>query len=334
MRAAVFERAGQALAIETVDDPKPGAGEVVIKIHRCGICGTDLHLTSGHAFDFQPGTVLGHEYAGEIVEVGSGVEGFKAGDRITALPSKGCGHCAACTAGNPVLCHHSSGLFGGFGEYLKVPTANAVKLPSTLSLADGALVEPLAVGLHGVAIAAIQPGARVLVQGAGAVALATILWAKRLGAGRIVATSRAQRRAALALEMGADVFVQSGDDEAQEVVEALGGPPQVVFECVGVPGFLQKAIQQVDTFGKVLSMGFCIEPDAIMPALAAMKGVQFTFPIGYTMTEFQHAADAFDAGRADPAKMISSVITLDQLPATFEMLRGPNSETKVQVSPV
>jgi threonine dehydrogenase-like Zn-dependent dehydrogenase len=332
MRAAVFQGAGRPLSIETLDDPTPGAGEVVMKVHRCGICGTDLHLTSGHAFDFQPGTVLGHEYSGEIVAVGGGVEGLKLGDIITAVPSVGCGHCAACAEGNPVLCQATRAVFGGYGEYLRAPAAVAVKLPSTLSLADGALVEPLAVALHAVRLAAMRPGDRVLVLGGGAVALTTIFWAKRLGAGRVAAASRSERRAPLALEMGADAFVQFGDAEVAEAAEALGGAPDIVFECVGVPGMVQKAIAHVRPYGQVLSLGFCIEPDTIMPAMAALKAVKLSFPVGYALRDFQYSADTMHAGRVDPARMISSTVSLDQLPDTFEMLRGANTETKVHVA--
>ena len=109
---------------------------------------------------------------------------------------------------------------------------------------------------------------RVLVLGAGSVALCAIYWAKRLGAGRIVAMSRSARRRAMALEMGADTFIHYGDNEIDEVAEALGGPPDIVYECVGNPGFVMKGIQHVRTLGQVVSMGFCTAPDQIVPALA------------------------------------------------------------------
>ena len=124
---------------------------------------------------------------------------------------------------NPLWLLAVGGVLGGFGEFMRVPTSVAIKLPSTLSLTDGALIEPLAVGLHGVRLSHLQPGDRVLVLGAGTVALCAIYWAKRLGAGRIAAASRSPRRAAMALAMGADAFVQYGDNEKGEVAEALGG---------------------------------------------------------------------------------------------------------------
>ena len=221
---------------------------------------------------------------------------------------------------------------GGFGEYLRVPTEVAVKLPSTFSLADGALIEPFAVGLYGVRMAAITPGDRVLVLGGGSVALATIFWAKRLGAGRIVVVSRSQRRAALTLEMGADAFVAASDDEVREVIAALGKSPDIVFECVGAVGLLSRAIQHARVLGHVLSLGFCTSPDTLVPAVAAYKGVRLSFPVGYSLRDFEFVADTMLAGRADPKMLITSVVSLDELPVAFEALRSPNTETKMHVS--
>ncbi len=334
MKAAVYREQGKPLVLETLPDPAPAAGEVLIKVHRCGICGTDLHMTEGHQWQFQPGTVPGHEYSGEIVEVGPGVTGLKRGDLITALPSTGCGHCEACYRGNLALCHNAPGVMGGYAELMRVPASVALKLPATLSAADGALIEPLAVGLYAMRMSHIQPGDRVLILGAGSVALCAIYWAKRLGAGRIVAMSRSARRKPMALQMGADAFLQYGENETGNVVEALGGAPDAVFECVGSQGFLGKAIQHVRDFGQVISMGFCTSPDQLVPAMAGFKGVSLQFPVGYSLKDFQYVADVMDAGYVDPKILISSVIPLDDLPATFERLRDPNNETKVQVAPL
>lgn len=332
MKVAVYPGGGKPWTIESAADPEPGPEDVVIKVHRCGICGTDLHMTEGHVWQFPAGTVPGHEYSGEVVEVGSAVTQLKKGDRITALPSTGCGHCLGCFSGNLTMCKNAPGLMGGFGEYLRIPTAYATKLPDTLTLADGALIEPLAIALYGNRLAQIQPGDRVLVQGAGSVALCVIYWARRLGAGRIVAVSRSDRRAAMAIEMGASAFVQSSDNEVAEVAEALGGPPDLVFECVGQPGFLGKAMQHVRVLGKVMSMGFCTSPDPILPAIGGSKGITLQFPVGYSLKDFQYVADVMDKGHVDPKMLISSVVPFADLPATIERLRGPHEETKVQVS--
>lgn len=261
MKAAVFHAAGQPLTIETLDDPTPATDEIVIKVDRCGICGTDLHMTSGHGWDYPAGTVPGHEYAGEIVAIGSGVTGFRTGDLITGLPSAGCGGCEGCAHGIAALCNTPTPVMGGFGEYLRVPLRSALKLPAALSLADGALVEPLAVGLNGIRVAGLKGGEKILVLGGGAVALCAIFWARHLGAGKIVAVSRSLRRAGLCIAMGADAFVQSGPNEIGEVVEQLGGSPDMVLECVGASGLLGQAILHVRKFGKIVSLGFCTAPD-------------------------------------------------------------------------
>lgn len=333
MKAAVYPGAGKPITIEVLPDPKPGPDDVIVKIHRCGICGTDLHMTEGHQWQFPPGAVPGHEYAGEVVELGANVTQLRKGDLVTALPSTGCGKCEACQRGNYALCHGAPGVMGGYADYNRVPASVAVKLPRTLSLADGALIEPLAVGLHGVRVSQITPGDRVLVLGAGAVALCAIYWARRLGAGRIVAMSRSDRRKPMAIDMGADAFIAYGDTESQEVVEALGGPPDIVFECVGSPGFVGKSIQHAKVYGKVVSLGFCTAPDPIVPAVASYKGVAMQFIVGYTLKEFHFIADVMDKGHVDPKILISNVIALTKLPEMFAHLRGPNSETKVHVAP-
>jgi len=333
MKAAVYPGAGRPLVLEDLPDPEPGPEDVVVKVHRCGICGTDLHMTEGHQWQFAPGTVPGHEYAGEVVAVGAKVTGIRTGDLITALPSTGCGQCEACHRGNLALCHNAPGVMGGFAELMRIPAGVAVKLPATLSVADGALIEPLAVGLYATRMARIQPGDRVLVLGAGSVALCAIYWARRLGAGRIVAMSRSVRRRHMALDMGAQAYVQYGENEIGEVLEALGGQPDIVFECVGKPGFVMKGIQHVRDFGQVVSLGFCTASDQFVPAVAAFKGVSLQFPVGYSLKDFRYVADVMDAGHVDPKILISSVVTLDELPAAFEALRVPNDETKVQIAP-
>ena len=332
MKAAIYPGQGKPIAIEELVDPTPGPDDVLIKVHRCGVCGTDLSFTKGAMFDFGPGQ-FGHEYAGEIVEVGKNVSGWKPGDRIAVLPSVACGECRSCRAhGNNVLCQASPAkAMVGFAELAKVPGNVATRLPSTLSMADGALIEPLAISLYGVQLAQIRPGDPVLVLGGGTVALYAIYWARRLGAGKIVCASRSARRKDLALAMGADAFVAYGDGEIGEVAEALGGPPQFVFECVGAEGMLGKAVMHAAPFGKIVSLGFCTSPDAIIPGLASYKCVSMQFAVGYSMKEFLYIADQMDKGHCDPKAIITNEIPLAELPAMFDTLRGANSETKVHV---
>jgi (R,R)-butanediol dehydrogenase/meso-butanediol dehydrogenase/diacetyl reductase len=333
MKAAIYPGLGKSIVIEARPDPTPGPDDLLIRVQRCGICGTDLSMTQGGTWDYGAGSQFGHEYAGEILEVGRGVSGFRPGERICVIPSLACGQCAACRGhGNNVLCQAKPGsAMLGFAELARIPASVAIKLPDSLSMADGALVEPLAISLYGIKFARIERGDRVLVLGGGTVALYAIYWARRLGAGRIVAMSRSARRQDLALAMGADAFIAYGKDEIGAAREALGGAPQVVLECVGAAGMLSKAIMHSAQFGRVISLGFCTTPDPVIPAIASYKCVSLQFAVGYTMQEFLYIADQMDKGHADPKAIITRDIPLDDLPAMIDALRGANNETKVQV---
>jgi L-iditol 2-dehydrogenase len=333
MKAAIYPGKGQPITIQTIVDPVPAPGEVLIKVDRCGICGTDLAMTKGGVWDFGTGVQFGHEYAGEIIGLGQGVSNFRKGERIAVLPSVACGQCEDCRShGNNVLCRTRAGSAShGFAELARVPVSVATRLPATLSMADGALIEPLAISLYGVKLAHVQPGDRVLVLGGGTVALYAIYWARRLGAGRIVAMSRSARRKDLALQMGANAFVAYGANEIGEVKEVLGGAPQFVFECVGAEGMLSKAVAHAAPFGKIVSLGFCTAPDPIIPAVASYKCAALQFSVGYSMKEFLYIADQMDKGHCDPKAIITNDIPLAELPAMFDVLRGTNNETKVHV---
>jgi threonine dehydrogenase-like Zn-dependent dehydrogenase len=337
MRALVVTPPGNPFAIEDLPDPTPGEHELVVKVGRCGVCGTDISWTSGETSNgmiWPVGSVIGHEWAGEVVALGKNVEGVKVGDLVTGMCGVGCGHCLHCAENEPFMCGEMKLYAGGFGQYMLSHDKAAVVLPKSLSMADGALVEPLAIGLHGVTKSGMSAGDRVLVIGAGSVGLAAIYWARKLGAGRIVAASRSDRRAAMAQAMGADAFVTTGDDEVARIREALGGEPDVVFECAGVPGMLAKSIEHVRRKGIVMSLGFCTSDDPVVPGLAGMKQVQLRFAVAYTLGGFEHAARELDRDALpDPRVIVSDTFGLDAFPGVIDELRGPNDYSKVHLDP-
>ena len=229
------------------------------------------------------------------------------------------------------MCRTGTSAALGFAEYARFAANLAVPLPDTLSLADGALIEPLAVSLYGVNQSAIRAGDSVLILGGGTVALYAIYWARRLGARRIVAMSRSERRRDLCLAMGADKFIAYGPNEVGEVIEALGGSPDIVYECVGSEGMMTRAVMHAKTYGRIVSLGFCTEPDPVMPAMAAYKCATIQFLVGYTMREFLYIADQMDKGHVDPKLIITRTAPLTALPETMAMLREANNETKVHI---
>ena len=175
MRAAVY-RKPRVLEIEDTPVPEPGAGEVLIEVSHCGICGTDLHMVlEGMGL---PDTIGGHEYSGRIVATGSAVEGWAIGDEVVGTGHRGCGSCEGCGAGRPSLCSGRTVLGGGgsgaFAGYKKLAVEQLVRVPAGLSLREAALAEPLAVALHALTVGRAAAGQRALVTGAGPLGLLVI----------------------------------------------------------------------------------------------------------------------------------------------------------------
>ncbi|MGY1743690.1 MULTISPECIES: zinc-dependent alcohol dehydrogenase [unclassified Blastococcus] len=333
MRAAVFDRPGEPIRVERLPDPEPGPGDVLVRVGRAGICGTDLAMTSDSLLTYGPGP-FGHEFAGEVVAVGAGVDRARIGELVACLPVTPCGGCPGCASGYALTCAAPRGGAAGFAELAAVPAAGAIALPRTLGPADGALVEPMACGLHALRRGRLRAGDRVLVLGAGSMALSAVHWARRIGAGRVVVASRSAHRREVAMAVGADAFHSTAEDDPAELDALLGGPVDVVAECVGKEGMVARAIELVGRGGTVVSMGMCMAAEAVVPALCAFKEATVVFPLSYTVDEFVETARAFDAGRLRAELMVSDVIALDELPGTMEQLRtGTRSALKVLVDP-
>ncbi len=333
MRAAVFRALDLPLSLEDVADPRPAAHEVVIRVGRCGICGSDLHMTREPAFGVAPGTVLGHEFAGEIVEVGSSAEGLSPGDQVAVAPLRGCGHCPCCRNGEPAWCTQMSLQGGGYAQYALATDRQCLKLPATTSTEEGALVEPLAVALHAVALSGLKAGDRVLIMGAGPIGLAAAYWARRHGATRVAVSDLTAFQSKLALQVGATAFVQAADDVLAQVHASLGGAPDVVFECVGRPGVLAEALEHVRPRGSIVILGLCTSPDSFVPFRAVSKEVRFITSAFFNLREYHAALDTLDGGCSAARLLITDTVPLTGLPAMFESLRNRTSQCKVMVCP-
>lgn len=331
MRAAVFTGLGRPLELRDLPPLRPADGDIVVQIGRCGICGSDLHMTEDPVFGLPVGAVLGHEFAGEVVEVGRSVTSFRPGDRICVPPMQGCGTCQACRAGEPGHCPQMILIGGGYGEFTAFPEHQAVRMPDGLSFSDGALVEPLAVALHGVRLSNLQPGDRVVILGAGPIGLATAFWARRMGAAQIIVIDISTWHRDRALAMGATHFVEGTIDPVQSADALIGGKADIVFECVGLPGLIAQAIDHVRPKGSVLVQGLCTRPDSFVPFRAIMKECRLQFSNFFRLTEYHAALDMLEMGCAEPRLLISETILLDQLPETFEQLRHRSHQCKVQI---
>ncbi|MGD0437230.1 MAG: alcohol dehydrogenase catalytic domain-containing protein [Bryobacteraceae bacterium] len=334
MKTAIFDTVGAPLSIASDDEPSPGPSEVVIKIARCGICGSDLSMTDGrHGFVLPRGSRLGHEYCGEVVALGRGVERLKIGDRIASMPAVGCGVCEWCAAGRPLLCPRARLFAGRFAEYLNVGERESVLLPGTVGLVEGALIEPLAVALHGIRAAHITNDTRVVVIGPGPIGLGAIFWGRKLGAKRIAAIGTSVRRRDMALIMGADAFLLQGEGLTERLHEVLGGTPHVIIETVGATDSFGQAMDLVRNDGRVISLGICSGPMRMHSPLGTLKELTVIFSFAYSLRDFLDCVDMFDAGAVTPQAMVTGTISLDQLPQCFEDLRSSKEHCKVHVLP-
>jgi (R,R)-butanediol dehydrogenase/meso-butanediol dehydrogenase/diacetyl reductase len=333
VRAVTFQALHTPLAFETLPDPTPGAGELVVKVGRCGICGSDLHMTEDAAYGCKQGDVLGHEFAGEVVALGRGTEGLKTGDMVSVIPLKSCGQCEHCRKGEVQWCANFGLQSGGYAEFALTRPNQCVKLPGDVSLADGAIIEPLAVALHGVNLSGIRKGDKVLVLGAGPIGLATAFWAKRMGAARVAVQDIADFQQQRALDMGADIFVVDPQDPVGSAERALGGKADIVFECVGIPGLIEQAVKQLRNRGTILLLGLCTRPDTFNSFAMLQKEVKLVTSAFFTTQEYQASLDALAEGAIEPRLLVTDTIALDAVPEVFETLKCRTSQCKVLIAP-
>lgn len=329
MRAAVTR--GEA-DFEVVDLPAPAptADELLVRVTACGVCGSDLK-----ARPFMPeGTIMGHELGGEVVAVGRGAarEGWREGTTVGVLPVCSCGQCPACARGDVAHCPSVAFIgmgagAGGFAELAAVPAAHAFALPESLPTAYAALVEPFAVGLHGVLSANVGPGDHVLVIGAGGVGLTTTAWAKAKGAAAVaVADPDEGRRRFAAATVGATDLLPSADDAEADRYD-------VIIECVGRPELIELATRLVRARGRVVVSGAADRPVTIEPVGALLKELTLRFSVAYRPDEFRLVVAAFADGTIDPAPLVGPVLGLDRVSEAFDLVRTASTAGRVMVAP-
>jgi 2-desacetyl-2-hydroxyethyl bacteriochlorophyllide A dehydrogenase len=344
MRAMVL-RGGQKLAVEELARPAPKPGWVLVKVRACGICGSDLHMAryadermaaaraSGRAaafpMDLDRGVVMGHEWVAEIVEVGPEVEGWEPGDRVTMVPPHD--HLPGLPRSGEGGPGYSADYPGGYGQYMIVRGDRLLRVPDHVPDLVAATTEPCAVGLHAVREARLASDEHVLVMGAGPIGMMTLLWLKHDGVRHVTVSDYSAQRRELAARHGADLVLDPAvDDVAARVAEAAGGPPAVVFECVGVEGTIQQAMELVAPRGRVVVVGVCMTPDQMTPMLAIVKHLTLQFLYAYTAAEVEETLAALADGRVDTSALVTRTVSLDDLPGAFRALSDP-ADCKVMV---
>ena len=318
----------------------PGPGEVVIKNMVCGVCGTDVHIFHGEpgSADVTPPVVLGHEYSGEVVEVGEGVTALKPGDHVTVDPNIYCGECVYCRNGKKQLCETMQAVGvtrdGGFGEYSLVPAAQAFKLGDSVPYEAGAMAEPVACCLHGIDLAGIKAGDRVCIVGGGAIGLIMLQLAKLSGASSLVLSEPNEKRRQVALSLGADAAIDPTAPDARSAYEAaLGDGADVVIECVGNNAAVKSAFQLAKK-GATIVLFSVPKVDATfdLPLFDVYKK-ELTIRGSFVNPDtHERAVRLINSGKLDFTSIITHRFNLDQLPEAIAMQMSSES-IKVVVCP-
>ncbi len=325
MKAAIFYAPGD-LRIENKSLRKISAEEVVVKVQYCGVCGTDVHIYEGAAgsAEVKPPVILGHEFSGEIVEIGKNVRGLKIGDRVSVDPNIACGKCYHCQRGQVHLCENLQAIGvtrdGGFAELVIVPEKQAYRLPDGVSNEAGALVEPLACCLHGIDLTEIKPGDSVLIVGGGTIGLIMLQLARLAGAGKIIVSEPVQQKRTLAEEFGADMTIDPLNSSVPETVRKITGHGvNAAIECVGAADTVKDAIASCARGGKIMLFG--LTPPDCEIAIKPFDIFQRELTIRSSFVNpFTHgrAVELLSGGRIELDKIITEILSLDDLERALE----------------
>ncbi|WP_055570198.1 zinc-dependent alcohol dehydrogenase family protein [Streptomyces atriruber] len=315
MKAAIIESVGKAVVGE-LPDPAPGPRDVVVEVAACGLCGTDLHILQGEFAPTLP-VVPGHEFAGEVVALGSDVTTLAVGDRVAVDPSLHCHECRYCRDGRGNLCERWAAIgvttAGGAAEYAVAPAANCVRLPDHVRTQDAALIEPLSCAVRGYDVLRARLGAHVLIYGSGTMGLMMLELAKRTGAASVDVVDLNADRLATAQRLGVSGSA-AGPDELDR--------PQgwdVVIDATGNAAAIQDGLDRVAKAGTFLQFGVAdyatrvsIDPYRIYNQEITITGSMAV------LHSYERAAELFAAGVLDPDVFISDRLSLAEYPQALD----------------
>ena len=313
--------------------------EVLIRVRSCGVCGTDIHLYHGSpaAVELSPPIVFGHEFSGEVAEIGRRVTSVSPGDRVTIDPNVPCGECDFCRKGHRHLCRNLQGvgsnIDGGFAEYSVIPESVVYRLPRDLSFDHSALSEPLACCLHGIDRAGIRPGHKVAVIGAGAIGLLMLQLSFLQGADHVFVSEPNPRRRLLAEQLGATAVDPTEHDFLEALHSHLPDGVDVAIECAGVEEALRETLGSVMRGGTALLFSvpephveLSIRPYDMFYRELTIRG-SFTNPLTHA-----RAVDLISSGRVRIDPLITHRYPLEKIHEAFQTQGGPEA-IKVLVNP-
>ena len=318
MQAAVFH-GPRDIRLTEIDEPIPQTGEVLIKVHRAGICGSDLNRFHYGSHPWPPGFIMGHEFCGEVAALGPGVDAWQMGQEVVVEPTLYCGSCFYCQQGVHNRCTDfstrgitGSGTNGGFAEYVCVPAYQPHLRPPSLLPELGAMVEPMAVSVHGWHLAGVEQPDSVVVVGIGNIGLLAILVARSFGAKQILAVGKYAPRQELARLYGAAEVLEPDDPQLQaKIVDRTGGlGAELVLEAAGAASSLRTAVEAARKGGKIVVLGVFHEEVALDYRAILMAEKQIIGSLIYQRRDFADAIKILASGGIDTRRHITAEVAL------------------------
>jgi threonine dehydrogenase-like Zn-dependent dehydrogenase len=333
MKAVVCVPGGTEVA--EAADPVPAPDEVVVAVEACGLCGSDVHaIEHGLATG---GQILGHEFAGRVVEVGSAVDAGRVGQAVAVNPLGSCGDCRACARGVPFQCPAVPNVGitapGAYAQYVAVPQRQLVRLPDELPVEVGAHAEPLAVALRAVDLARVGPGDAVLVHGVGPIGLNAIMALRLAGVDTVVAAGRSAGRRAAAAAVGAHAVVDTRETSIREYVARTGTRFTAVLECSAAPGAVAEALDVLEPAGTCVEVALAAEVLPVPLIRLVGEGLTLTGSCAFDAPTYARAVDHLAAGRVPAAALISERVGLDATPDALVRLRTPGHLVRLLTRP-
>jgi threonine dehydrogenase-like Zn-dependent dehydrogenase len=332
MQAVVCVPGGAEVA--DVPDPSPAAGQVVIAVDACGLCGSDVHaIASGLT---REGQILGHEFGGHIVALGAGVTGWQAGQPVAASPLGSCRTCRICDRGLPFRCEAVPNIGvtapGAYAEYVAVPAGQLVRLPPGVPAELGAHAEPLAVALAAVRQAGAGPGDTALVYGVGTIGLNVIMGLRLAGVSRIVGAGRSPGRRAAAAAVGADEVIDTREISVRDYA-GRHGRFAAVLECSAAPGAVADALAVLEPGGVCVEVALTSESAAVPLGQLVGEGLRLAGSCAFSYPDYEAAIGYVVSGRVPVTALISERVSLAQTPAALARLREPGALVRILTRP-
>ncbi len=330
MKTAFFSEIGKVELREAPEPKLTHADWVKVRLVNTGICGSDvLGLCGGHPKRMPP-LVSGHESSGIVVETGAAVTGFKRGDRVAIEPQFGCGRCPCCLEGQYNLCPNktvlgTAGWSGSFAEYITAPGSTLFRLPDNIPFEQGALLEPLAVGMHAARKSGVGPGKTAVVIGGGPIGLACMLGCRVCGAGRVIVLDMLEYNLGVAKQMGADETVNVGKENVvKRLLELTSGHgADSVFISAGAPQAILESAEMARPGGSLMLLAhFGHKPPGFDAGVFRAKGLSMTGTVMFTREDYEACVQALSSGSIDPAPMITKIFPLDDCAAAFELAQN------------